>query len=408
MTTPTPIISSPKPLNNVDSQYLGFDHIHLWVANAKQAAEWYILRFGFSKIAYRGLETGSREIVTHVLKQNNIIIAISSPLTPLPSQIADRIAVTGDAVKDVAFTVKNVRAVYDAAIAAGAKSVLEPVVLKDEQNNNDGEVIIATIQTYGDTTHTLVERGNYKGVFLPGYRAVEETDPLAVLLPSPHLGYIDHVVGNQPDDEMIPAVEWYEKMLGFHRFWSVDDKMIHTEYSSLRSIVMADPSEVVKMPINEPAAGKKKSQIKEYVEYHGGAGVQHIALNVHDIIPALENLKARGLTFLSVPKSYYDDVRVRLGKSSVQVAEDLDTIERLNLLIDFDDTGYLLQIFTKPVEDRPTLFYEIIQRRGHQGFGAGNFKALFESIEREQAIRGNLENDSSVGDARALPTTSSI
>lgn len=271
-------------------------------------------------------------------------------------------------------------------MSRGAESVQEP----KEESDEHGSVVTATVKTYGDTVHTFVERHAYKGVFLPGYRAVDKVDPLATLLPSPGLQFIDHIVGNQPDLKMNEACDWYEKTLGFHRFWSVDDSQIHSEYSSLRSIVMTDYDEVIKMPINEPAAGKRKSQIQEYVDYHGGAGVQHIALNTNDIITALKNLKARGSEFLTVPDAYYDNLKARLAKSPVQVKEDLDVLKSLSILVDFDDKGYLLQIFTKPVEDRPTLFYEVIQRNNHSGFGAGNFRALFESIEAEQAKRGNL------------------
>ena len=381
-----PVNGIPHP--NAESPYQAFDHLHLWVTNAKQAASWYILRLGFQNVAYRGLETGSRSVCTHVVKQHDIVIAFSSPLNPAASELTDRIAVTGDAVKDVAFTVTDCRAVYEAAIGRGAESVEAPVEVSDEH----GRVVLSTIRTYGDTTHTFVERKEYNGPFLPGYVRRDTVDPLSSLVAIPNLLRIDHVVGNQADLQMMPTVEWYEKTLGFHRFWSVDDKQIHTEYSSLRSVVMADPTEKIKMPINEPANGKRKSQIQEYVDYHGGAGVQHVALFVDDIIFALRTLRSRGMEFLTVPASYYADVRARLAKSTLKVAESLDVLQELNILIDFDDSGYLLQIFTKPVEDRPTLFYEVIQRRGHQGFGAGNFKALFEAIEREQAQRGNLEN----------------
>jgi 4-hydroxyphenylpyruvate dioxygenase len=240
--------------------------------------------------------------------------------------------------------------------------------------------------------HTFVQRSGYTGVFLPGYKSIERVDPLSALVASPQLQFIDHIVGNQPDLQMVEACDWYEKVLGFHRFWSVDDSQIHSEYSSLRSIVMTDYDEKIKMPVNEPAAGKRKSQIQEFVDYHGGAGVQHIALNCDDIMSALPALRARGVEFLSVPDAYYDDVKRRLAKCPVKVTQDIDELKKLSILIDFDDQGYLLQIFTKPQEDRPTLFYEVIQRCNHTGFGAGNFKALFESLEREQAKRGNLDN----------------
>ena len=250
---------------------------------------------------------------------------------------------------------------------------------------------MASIATYGDTIHTFVQRNNYRGIFLPNYVPVTEKDPLTSLLPPAKLNFIDHCVGNQPDLQMVSACELYEKQLGFHRFWSVDDEQIHTEYSALRSIVMADWDERVKMPINEPANGKKKSQIQEFVEYYGGAGVQHIALNTNDIIGAVQNLRDRGLEFLTIPSTYYTLLRDRLAaQSSIQVRESIDELEKLHILVDYDENGYLLQIFTKPVEDRPTLFLEVIQRYNHQGFGAGNFKSLFESIEMEQEKRGNL------------------
>ena len=246
------------------------------------------------------------------------------------------------------------------------------------------------MQTYGDTVHTLVERKNYKGKFLPGYVLATQVDPIIKLLPPIGLDFIDHIVGNQPDNEMTPACEWYEQKLDFERFWSVDDTQIHTEYSSLRSVVVTDFDETIKMPINEPANGLKKSQIQEYVDFYGGAGVQHIAFNTQDIIKAVENARARGGDFLEVPDTYYDNLRERLKSSKLKVTESIDVLQKLKILVDYDENGYLLQIFTKPVEDRPTLFYEFIQRKNHQGFGAGNFKSLFEAIELEQGRRGNL------------------
>lgn len=370
-------------------RYRGFDHVTFYVSNALQAASWYITRFGFTPVAYKGLETGSRDVVTHVIQQDQIIYAFSSALNPAGEankEFGAQISLHGDGVKDVAFEVEDCRAIYKKAVDRGAKSIKEPYELTDA----DGTVILATIQTYGDTTHTFVQRSAYNGVFLPGFRKVTEEDPVVRLTPPVGLNFIDHVVGNQADHEMIPAVEWYEKMLDFHRFWSVDDSMIHTEYSSLRSVVVTDVDEVIKMPINEPAQGKKKSQIQEYVDYWGGAGVQHIALNTQDIITAVTHLRARGTQFLTIPQSYYKNLREKLKTSPIQVKEDLDILQKLHILIDYDDKGYLLQIFTKPSQDRPTLFFEIIQRNNHQGFGAGNFKSLFEAIERDQADRGNL------------------
>jgi len=379
----------PEPTNG---NFTGFDHIHWIVGNAKMAASWYCARFGFEYLAYRGLETGSRDIVTHVVKQGKIVFAFSSQLTPagaklLGGDIGAHLVQHGDGVKDVAFAVDNVQSIYDAAIERGAESVAPVEEAKDEH----GSVKMATVKTYGDTVHTFVERGSYDGVFLPGYKDMRgKTDALTTCTPPVGLSLIDHVVGNQPEDAMLPTVEYYERVMQFHRFWSVDDSQLHTEYSSLRSVVMADYSHAIKMPINEPAAGKKKSQIQEYVEYYGGAGVQHIALLTENIIDAITHLRARGVEFLSVPESYYDVLAERLAKSGITVKEDMDAIKDLNILVDFDDKGYLLQLFTKPLMDRPTVFIEIIQRAGNSGFGAGNFKALFESIEREQARRGNL------------------
>jgi 4-hydroxyphenylpyruvate dioxygenase len=292
----------------------------------------------------------------------------------------------GDGVKDVAFRVDNVDAIYNAAVTNGAISIQEPTDLKDE----DGVVRVAAVQTYGDTIHTFVDRSNYNGPFLPNYRLNNAEDPLSKITADVELRLIDHIVGNQDWDGMKPACEWYEEKLGFHRFWSVDDKQIHTEFSALKSIVMTDKDENIKMPINEPAKGKKKSQIEEYVDFYGGAGVQHIALKTEDIIKSVSYLRERGVEFLSVPSTYYDILRKRLETSDIKVTEDIDTIQKLHILVDFDENGYLLQIFTKPVEDRPTLFLEIIQRHNNSGFGVGNFKALFKAIEDEQALRGNL------------------
>jgi 4-hydroxyphenylpyruvate dioxygenase len=381
--------------------YEGFDHVGYYVSNAKQVAAWYVLRFGFEYVAYKGLETGSRDESTWVVRQNKITFAFTSPLEPKKTEMARRIKFKGDAVKDVAFACKDAEAIYKKAIERGAVSVLAPVEEKDEF----GTVVRATVKTYGDTVHSFVQRNDYKGVFLPGYKPLESKDPLSSLLPSPELQFIDHVVGNQPDQTMESVLQWYEKVLGFHRFWSVDDKQIVTQYSALRSVVMTDWDEKIKMPMNEPAPGLRKSQIQEYIDYHGEAGVQHIALNTNDIIHAVGTLKKRGLDFLVVPSTYYVDVRKRLAKCPVKVKENLDTIESLNVLIDFDDKGYLLQIFTKPVQDRPTLFYEVIQRNNHEGFGAGNFKSLFEAIERDQALRGNLTSDKPKDDDPTEPAS---
>lgn len=368
-------------------EFLAFDHLHFWVGNAFQAAAYYCTRFGFSPLAFKGLETGSRQITTQVIKQNNIIFAFSSPLEPGNDQFANHLSKHGDGVRDVAFAVRDCAAVFKSAVDAGAAPVSAPKTITDA----DGTCVTATIAgAYPDLTHTFVERSAYTGVFLPGYQRAPDADPQMTLSGPTGLNFIDHCVSNQPDSMMEPVVDWYCTVLGFHRFWSVDDKQLHTKYSSLRSVVVADFHERVKMPINEPAAGLRKSQIQEFVEYYGGPGIQHIALNTGDIVEAVGRLRRRGVAFIKVPDTYYDDLRKRLRGSATNVREDMDRLQQLGILVDFDEGGYLLQIFTKPVQDRPTLFLEVIQRRKHEGFGVGNFKSLFEAIEREQALRGNL------------------
>ncbi|KAL1956632.1 hypothetical protein VTO42DRAFT_6979 [Malbranchea cinnamomea] len=381
------------------SKYKGYDHVHWYVGNAKQAAAYYVTRMGFERVAYRGLETGSKTVASHVIRNGDITFVLTSPLRS-PDQIS-RVPVEeqallkeihahltqhGDGVKDVAFEVDSVEQVFNAAVRNGAKVVSEIKTMEDEH----GIVKYATIQTYGDTTHTLIERSGYKGAFLPGYRPETEGDPCNKYLPEVILERIDHCVGNQDWNEMERACEYYERVLGFHRFWSVDDKDICTEFSALKSIVMSSPNDVVKMPINEPAKGKKQSQIEEYVDFYNGAGVQHIALLTDNIIRDITNLKARGMEFIKVPETYYEAMKVRLKQKGMVLEEDFETLKKLDILIDFDENGYLLQLFTKHLMDRPTVFIEIIQRRNFSGFGAGNFKALFEAIEREQALRGTL------------------
>jgi 4-hydroxyphenylpyruvate dioxygenase len=408
--TPTSLTfpTSHNTSSSLDStpNFHGYDHITWYVGNAKQAASYYTTRLGFYTIAYKGLETGSRYIASHVVANGNIRFVLTSPLKsytaldgdePITSEersllkdIYQHLERHGDAVKDVAFEVDNVEAVYAQAVAQDAVSIQPPRTIRDE----NGFVTTAIIRTYGDTTHTLISRSSYSGLFLPGFRGIPQSkvDPLQKFLPCVQLEAIDHCVGNQDWGAMEAACEYYERCLSFHRFWSVDDTQISTEFSALNSIVMASPNNVVKMPINEPAPGKKKSQIEEYVDFYSGAGVQHIALRTDNIIAAVSNLRARGVEFINVPSTYYTTMRQRLktDKRGWELKEDFDVIEKLNILIDFDEGGYLLQLFTKPLMDRPTVFLEIIQRNEFDGFGAGNFKSLFEAIEREQAERGNL------------------
>ena len=355
----------------------GFDHCELYVSNAKQAAHYYRTALGFLPIAYCGLETGSRDRVSYVSKQNQVRFVFTSPLEN-NSEISKHIYTHGDGIKDVSFTVDNAEAAWKESTKRGAESVLKPKLLTDDC----GEAVIATIKAFGDTTHTFVQRNNYDGVFLPGYTVFEED----VVAEPTGLVHIDHVVGNQSDGEMQSVCNFYEKVFGWHRFWSVDDKDINTEFSALRSIVMANDNEIIKMPINEPADGLNRSQIQEFIDYYKSAGIQHVAMSTKDIIKTVTKLRNNGVEFLDVPKTYYELITNRVG----EIEEDLTMLEKLGILVDKDENGYMMQIFTKPVQDRPTLFYEIIQRRGSNSFGKGNFKALFESIERDQKKRGNL------------------
>jgi 4-hydroxyphenylpyruvate dioxygenase len=310
-------------------------------------------------------------------------------------EIHDHLDRHGDGVKDVAFEVDDVETLYESAILRGAIAVRPPT---KESSPDEGEVITACIKTYGDTTHTFIQRTTYTGPFLPGYRApatkgaVQPLDPINILLPTVPLTAIDHCVGNQDWDSLTAACAYYETCLGFTRFWSVDDKDICTEFSALRSVVMSSPDagKTIKMPINEPARGKRPSQIEEFVDFYNGPGVQHIALRTDDILTAVAALRARGVEFISVPETYYGALRARLKDAGVHIEESLDMIQKLNILVDFDAGGYLLQLFTRPLLDRPTVFLEIIQRNNFEGFGAGNFRSLFEAIEREQEMRGNL------------------
>ncbi|KAI1344000.1 4-hydroxyphenylpyruvate dioxygenase [Xylariaceae sp. FL0016] len=385
--------------------FQGYDHVTWWVGNAKQAASYYNTLFGFTTLAYKGLETGSRYFTSYVVANGDIRFVFTSPIRSYKHLLADEpisdaelrllqemhehLERHGDAVKDVAFEVDDVEAVYYKAVEEGdGVSIQSPQRLHDKQH---GSVLTAVLRTYGDTTHTLISRASYTGPFLPGF-APRSPAPSSVVLPPVDLVRIDHCVGNQSWNEMVAACAFYERCLQFHRFWSVDDKTICTEFSALNSIVMSSANRVVKMPINEPAPGKKKSQIEEFVTFNAGAGVQHIALLTDDIIATVTAMRARGVEFIAVPPTYYDTMRERLAteKRGWELAQDFATLERLSILIDYDEGGYLLQLFTKPLMDRPTVFVEIIERHDFEGFGAGNFRSLFEAIEREQEQRGNL------------------
>ncbi|MDA9312821.1 4-hydroxyphenylpyruvate dioxygenase [Vicingaceae bacterium] len=361
---------------------LGTDYVEFYVGNAKQAAHFYKTAFGFQSYAYKGLETGSKDSVSYVLKQDKIRLVLTTPLNS-KSPINEHIVKHGDGVKVVALWVEDARKSYEETTTRGAKSYQDPKVEKDEH----GEVVTAGIYTYGETVHMFVERKNYTGTFMPGFEKwVSDYNPEPT-----GLKYIDHMVGNVGWNEMNTWVKYYEDVMGFVNFLSFDDKQIHTEYSALMSKVMSNGNGRIKFPINEPAEGKKKSQIEEYLDFYEGPGVQHIAIATDDILTTVADLRSRGIEFLSTPPDdYYRSVPGRLAEFSHELKEDIEKLKGLGIMIDADEEGYLLQIFTKPVEDRPTLFFEIIQRMGARGFGAGNFKALFESIEREQAKRGTL------------------
>lgn len=369
------------PKENLDAEdflpLLGTDYVELYVGNAKQAAHYYMSAWGFQPLAYAGLETGLKDRVSYVIEQGKIRLVLTSPLNS-GGDINKHIDAHGDGVKTVALWVDNATKSYKETTSRGAESYFEP---KKEEDEN-GEVVFSGIHTYGETVHVFVERSNYNGVFLPGYRAW-----------NPHykptdvgLKFIDHMVGNVGWNEMNKWCEFYAKVMGFAQLVSFDDKDISTEYTALMSKVMSNGNGRIKFPINEPAEGRKKSQIEEYIDFYNGAGVQHMALATDNIIETVTALRDRGVEFLTVPSSYYEDVLDRVG----EIDEDLAPLKELGILIDKDEEGYLLQIFTKPILDRPTMFIEIIQRKGAKSFGKGNFKALFEAIEREQESRGTL------------------
>lgn len=356
----------------------GTDYVEFYVGNAKQAAHYYMTAFGFQALAYAGPETGVKDRASYVVRQHKLTFMLTTPLHP-DNPIADHIYKHGDGVKALSLRVQDATSAWKETTSRGAKSYMEPTILKDDS----GEVVISGIHTYGDTVHLFIERKNYKGAFMPGYRAWS----------NPHFApkdagllYVDHCVGNVNWNQMNPWVKFYEDVMGFKNILSFDDEDISTEYSALMSKVMSSGNGFVKFPINEPAEGKKKSQVEEYLEFYRGEGVQHVALATADIVTTVRDLMSRGVEFLKVPSTYYDDLLDRVG----HIDEDLEPLKELGILVDRDNEGYLLQLFSKPVEDRPTLFFEIIQRKGAKSFGKGNFKALFEAIEREQEARGNL------------------
>jgi 4-hydroxyphenylpyruvate dioxygenase len=355
----------------------GTDHIEFYVGNAKQAALYYQTAFGFELIAYRGPETGCRETVSYVLEQGKIRLVLTSALSP-DHEVSRHVALHGDGVKVLALWVDDAYAAYETSVERGAEPAFEPYEVKDDH----GRVQLGAIKTYGETIHTFVSRKDYGGAFMPGFearRSLRKTTPIG-------LKYVDHCVGNVELGQMNKWVKFYQDILGFKLLITFDDKDISTKYTALMSKVVASGNEYIKFPINEPARGLKKSQIEEYLDFYKCSGVQHIAVATDDIIHTVGSLRENGVEFLYVPDNYYEDVIDRVGK----IEEDLDDLRKLNILIDRDDDGYLLQIFTKPVQDRPTVFYEIIQRKGARSFGKGNFQALFEAIEREQALRGTL------------------
>jgi len=369
------------PIENLEAKdYLplnGTDYIEFYVGNAKQAAHFFKTAFGFQDHAYSGLETGSKEKTSYVLKQNKIILVLTSSLIS-KNHINDHLIKHGDGVKNIAIWVDDSRKSWKETTERGAESAFKPYTIEDE----NGKVVLSGIKTYGDTVHIFVERSNYKGIFLPGFIShTSEYQP-----ENTGLKFIDHMVGNVGWNEMDTWVNYYKNVMGFAQLVSFDDKDISTEYTALMSKVMTNGNGRIKFPINEPAKGRKKSQIEEYIDFYNGAGVQHLALATDDIIGTVSKLRIRGVEFLQVPKSYYNDVMDRVG----EIDEDISPLSKLGILIDRDEEGYLLQIFTKPLMDRPTVFFEIIQRKGAKSFGKGNFKALFEAIEREQENRGTL------------------
>ena len=373
-------IAAPQRSSSVEQDFLpleGTDYIEFYVGNAKQAAHFYKTAFGFQSLAYAGPETGTKDRASYAIRQNKLTFVLTTPVRP-DNPIAAHVSKHGDGVKAIALKVKDATSAWEETTKRGGKSYLKPVTLSDD----NGQLVMSGIHTYGDTVHLFIERNDYRGVFMPGFRKWESTYHPA----ETGLLYVDHCVGNVGLNQMNPWVKFYEDVMGFRNILSFDDKDISTEYSALMSKVMSNGNGFVKFPINEPAEGKKKSQVEEYLDFYNGEGVQHVAIATKDIVATVDELQRRGVEFLQIPASYYETVLDRVG----HIDEDLEPLQKLGVLIDRDDEGYLLQIFSKPVEDRPTLFFEIIQRKGAKSFGKGNFKALFEALEREQDARGNL------------------
>lgn len=373
-------IAAPKPPLSTETDFLplqGTDYVEFYVGNAKQAAHFYKTALGFQSLAYAGPETGMKDRASYVIRQNKLTFVLTTPLRP-DNPIADHVYKHGDGVKVIALKVEDATAAWNETTKRGGKSFLEPVTLTDD----DGEVVMSGIHTYGETVHLFIERNGYSGVFMPGFRKWES----AYQPSDTGLLYVDHCVGNVGWNQMNPWVQFYEEVMGFRNILTFDDKDISTEYSALMSKVMSNGNGFVKFPINEPAEGKKKSQVEEYLDFYNGEGVQHVAIATNDIVKTVTDIQKRGVEFLNIPSSYYDELPDRVG----HIDEDLEPLKQLGILVDRDHEGYLLQIFTKPVEDRPTLFFEIIQRKGAKSFGKGNFKALFEALEKEQDARGNL------------------
>ena len=378
---PTTIIApKTKTALAVDEDFLplhGTDYVEFYVGNAKQAAHFYKTAFGFQSLAYSGPETGVKDRASYAIRQNKVTFVLTTPMRP-NHHVADHHHKHGDGVKVLALTVDDATSAWEETTKRGGKSFMKPTTLRDD----DGELVMSGIHTYGEVVHLFIERQNYHGPFMPGFRKWESNyNP-----PQTGLQHVDHCVGNVALGQMNPWVKFYEDVMGFRNILSFDDKDISTEYSALMSKVMSNGNGFVKFPINEPAEGKKKSQVDEYLEFYNGEGVQHVAMATKNIIETVTDLQKRGVEFLHIPSNYYDTLLDRVG----HIDEELNALKKLGILVDRDDEGYLLQIFTKPVEDRPTLFFEIIQRKGAKSFGKGNFKALFEAIEREQAARGNL------------------